>query len=223
MVIKNYKIALKDKSINLSIFYLLLLNVNMFIVLSGFGQTRLFGLGLSFIFSLMSLFLFLININKIPTRILSSYLMLLLYTLSIVIIGHDFYHWSISLFTLTAICLFSFVRLEEKDYLLMLFISSIFSLIVLISYTIFGFLSNWNPNSIGMFTTFGLLGFLIILHGSESNKYRLVSMIFIILSVYFIYLTESRNNVLIYIIALLSIIIHKILLNPLIYSSIALN
>ncbi|OQP03500.1 hypothetical protein B1690_17585 [Geobacillus sp. 46C-IIa] len=92
----------------------------------------------------------------------------------------------------------------------MFFISSLFSLCVIFLYTSIGFLGNWNPNSMSMFTTFGLLGFFIPFFLSNSNKKKMFYFTFILLSIYFVYLTDSRNNIMIFSILLFSILTYKI-------------
>lgn len=207
----------KSLSIKISTFYLLLLNIFMFIVVSNFGQTFLFGTNLSFIFSAMSFTLFLISFNRIPLKISTTYVVLILYSFAITIIGLDFYYWAISLFTLSSVFLFAIIRIKEIDYSKLFFVSSLFSLVLLFFYTNMGFLGNWNPNSMGVFTTYGLLGFIIPWFITRSKKRKIFYFIFILLSIYLIYLTDSRNNIVIYLIAILSIFSHNVIKRRLLF------
>ncbi|WKA57818.1 hypothetical protein QWY16_15140 [Planococcus shenhongbingii] len=192
------------KIYDIQIFYLLFLNVLMIIILSSFGQTFLFGANLSFIIPLLFFLVYISNFRRIPLTISVIYIILILYTLAITLAGKDFYHWSISVFTLSSISLFGLIKSNEKNYLPMMTLSSLFSLVLLISYNYFGVLSNWNPNSIGMFATFGLLGFIFTFKITKSNVLKFFYLILIIFSVYCIYLTDSRNNIMIFLIAFLT-------------------
>src|SRR5690554_1335067 len=114
-------------SIGIGVFYLLILNIGMFIVLSSFGQTFLFGTNLSFIFPLFCFLIYLFIFQRIPISINIIYLILIFYTIAITLVGKDFYHWVIAIFTLSSISLFGIINIKEKEFHLMFTMSGLFS------------------------------------------------------------------------------------------------
>ena len=78
--------------INIKILILPFLNILMFIILSSFGQTFMMKIGLSFIFSLVFMLIYVINFKKIPSKINIAFILLMVYSLIKSLIANDLYY-----------------------------------------------------------------------------------------------------------------------------------
>lgn len=197
------------KKINLKIFILPIINMFFFIMISSFGQTFLMEIGLSFIVALILLLIFIYNIKRIPVKILLIYLLLIAYSAILSIGKKNWDFWTISIFTIAAS--FSTLKLELKDseWKSSFFITAIFSNIVLLLYDYRLFLVNWNPNTIAMFCVIGMMGYIISFTLERNIKKKFLIFIIMMISIYMLYMTDSRNAMLMYIIAFISCLFAK--------------
>ena len=201
------------KKINLKIFILPLINIFFFITISSFGQTFLMDIGLSFISSLFLMIIFVYNIKKIPLKILLIYILLIVYT-AILSIGKDNWNfWTISIFTLSAS--FSTLKFDLKDneWKISFLLMAMFSNIVLLMYDWGIFLTNWNPNTIAMFTLIGIMGYIIAFYVEKKVKNKILIFTLIAFSSYMLYITDSRNSLLMYLIAFITVLFAKRIFN----------
>ena len=197
------------RNINLKVFILPIINMLFFIMISSFGQTFLMKIGLSFIGALILMLIFIYNVKKIPIKILLIYILLIAYS-AVFSIGKDNWNfWTISIFTIAAS--FSTLRLEltDDDWKKSFFITAIFSSTVLLLYENGLFLTNWNPNSIAMFCMIGMMGYIISFNIEKNIKIKLIIFLIMLFSIYMLYITDSRNSVLMYIIAFTSSLFAK--------------
>lgn len=193
----------KDLKININIFILPLLNILMFIVLSSFGQTFSFGIGLSFIFSLMFLLIYVINYKFIPLKINFPFLILLLYTLIRSLVAMDLYYGIISIGTISSFSLLVNLKMTNDNWKKSFIITSVFSTIVLILYNYKYILVNWNPNSMGIFCSLGMMMSIMALFLEKKKKNKILIFMFCIFQVLQLYLTGCRTSTFIFIISLL--------------------
>lgn len=179
----------------------------MFVTISSLGQTFLFETNLSFIVSLFMFLFTLIIIKKVPTKIGLAYSILFIYTFILSIYGKDLYSFCISLGTILFINIFANTRFKEKSIYIGSIIMSLFSLGVLFLYNRGIVLSNWNPNSITMFCTYGMIAVLIPIKCYKNAAAKIIGILIVCSSIYCISSADCRNNILIFLVAILSIFV----------------
>ena len=192
-----------DCKVDIRYFYALILNIIMFIIVSDFGQSFLFGADMSYIYSLTMMVLFICVIKSFDIKIKISYGILMIYTFWITIIGGDFYYWSIAIFTPLTISLFAYGGYENEFVTRSLTVSSIFSILVILLRSKGVILINWNPNSIGMFCAYAIVGIIIPCTCSKSIVKKVASYIVFILGIVGMLMLDCRNNIIIFMLALI--------------------
>lgn len=190
-----------------------IINIIFFIMISSFGQMFMMEIGLSFIIALVLIIVLILNMKKVPTKILLIYFILIIYTLIETIGKNNFYLWTISIFTIAAS--FSLLRLEltDEEWKKSFFITALFSMIVVWLYGKKIILTNWNSNSIAMFSMLGIMGYIPSFNLEKKKKRKIFISIMIIISIYVLYVTDSRNSLLMFLIAFVSSLFVKQLLN----------
>lgn len=192
---------MKKKTINLNVLILPFLNVLMFIILSSFGQSFMMNIGLSFIFSLIFILIYIINIKKIPPKINMAFIILILYSLFRSLLAMDLYYGIISVGTVCSFSLLVGIKMDANSWNKSLIITSIFSTVVLILYNMKYILVNWNPNSIGGFCSLGMMMSILTLFNERKKRNKLLIVMFIAYQVLQLYLTDCRTATFIFVIA----------------------
>lgn len=199
--------------INTKILILPFLNILMFIILSSFGQMFFMKIGLSFIFALIFLVVYLIKAKKLPKQINISFLLLVVYCLVQSVIAKDIYYCIISIGTVASFSLICDLKLDEKEWSITCLLTSIFSTIVLILYNMKIVLVNWNPNSLGGFCMLGMLMSIISFNYEKNNKKKIILLLFMLYQIAQLYFTECRTATLIFIVAFVATLFFKNLIN----------
>ncbi len=194
---------IKSKKLNLNIFILPVLNVLMFIILSDFGQSFMMGIGLSFIFALIFMLVYIINIKKIPNKINIAFLILFIYSFISSLIAMDLYYGIISIGTVSSFSLLVNLKLSDDEWKKSFMITSLFSTGILILYNLKYVLVNWNPNSLGGFCLLGMLMSIFALFIENKKKKKFIIFLFILYQIVQLYLTDCRTATLIFILALI--------------------
>lgn len=165
---------IKSKKLDLNIFILPFLNVLMFIILSDFGQSFMMGIGLSFIFALIFMLFYIINIKKIPNKVNIAFLILFIYSFISSLIAMDLYYGIISIGTVSSFALLVSLKMSDDKWKKSFMITSLFSTGILILYNLKYVLVNWNPNSIGGFCLLGMLMSIFALFIENKKKKNLL-------------------------------------------------
>lgn len=189
--------------ININILILPFLNILMFIILSSFGQTFMMELGLSFIFSLVFMLIYVSNFKKIPAKINTAFILLMAYSLIKSLIANDLYYGFISIGTISSLFLLTGLKMDKKNWEKSFLITSIFSTIVLLLYNKKYVLINWNPNSIGSFCSLGMMMSILALFMESNKGKKIIIFLFAIYQILQLYLTDCRTATFIFFIALI--------------------
>ena len=188
--------------INIKILILPFLNILMFIILSSFGQTFMMKIGLSFIFSLVFMLIYVINFKKIPSKINIAFILLMVYSLIKSLIANDLYYGFISIGTISSLFLLTGLKMDKENWKKSFLITSIFSTIVLLLYNKKYVLINWNPNSIGSFCSLGMMMSILALFLESNKRKKVIIFLLAIYQILQLYLTDCRTATFIFIIAL---------------------
>lgn len=184
-------------------YYFPILYLLFFIEISSFAENLFNGLGLSFVVSTILILIFICRIRIIPKNIIIGFMMLTAYTILMSLIGEDWKNCIITLGNVAALFLLIKSDISMKDWEKSFIYTGIIGIIILYLYDNKLFLVNWNSNTIGMFSCFGIMSFIISYKIARKKMIKIINIFFMIIALLLLLTTDNRNALMIFFIALI--------------------